>query len=205
MAFAQEAVIREMAGAVELRTAGSADWVPAKTGDRIARSTVISTGFKSTAILAVGSSTFTVRPLTRLSLEAFMNPNNTETINVALSAGRVRVDVNPPAGGRASVSVQSPIATASVRGTVFEIDPVSLRVSEGTVTYQGGNGQAVMVSAGQSSRLDESGKAANPYALADAERPLPALPGMESRPDAESGAALKITIIDANITLISGN
>jgi hypothetical protein len=197
LAFAQnpEAMIREISGTVELKAIGSADWTPAKTGDRVAQSTIISTGFKSMAIVAVGSSTFTVRPLTRLSLEAIMSQDNTESINVALRTGRVQVDVKPPAGGRANFTVQTPSATASVRGTVFDIDPVSLRVLEGSVSYQStaDNARPVMVSDGQSSQVDtNTGKTVNPYVQAEANRRLPALAGALAAPGAESSAPPKV-------------
>ena len=184
-----EAVIRELTGTVELKAGGSAEWKAAKAGDTIEEATVISTGFKGTAILAVGSSTFTVRPLTRLSLEALMSRDNTETINVGLRTGRVQVDVKPPAGGRTEFSVQTPVATASVRGTVFDIDPVKVRVSEGSVTYRSSGVQArpVMVSAGQGSQVDTtSGRVVNPIAMAETNRVLQALPGETAAPGMES-------------------
>jgi hypothetical protein len=214
MIFAQnpEAVIREMTGTVELKIRGSETWKPAEAGDRVAESTVISTGFKSMAILVVGSSTFTVQPLTRLSLDALMKRDNTETVNVALRTGRIHVDVKPPAGSRADFTVQTPIATASVRGTSFDIDPVSLRVSEGSVVYKaaGENARPVMVSEGQSSQVDSnSGQAVNPYTQAETSRGLPALPGASSAPATESGAKPKAVqtqgTLDAEITIVAGN
>ena len=69
MAFAQSGgVIKELSGTVELKPAGQADYTAAKAGDAVARDTVVSTGFKSSALITVGSTTLTVRPLTRLSL-----------------------------------------------------------------------------------------------------------------------------------------
>lgn len=209
-AQAPEAVIREMTGTVELKASGSQAWKAARNGDRIAESTIISTGFKSTAILAVGSSTFMVRPLTRLSLNALLSRDNTETINVGLRTGRVQVDVKPPAGSRTDFTIQTPSATASVRGTSFDIDPVKLKVKEGTVAYSpaGDQSRPVMVSAGQSSQVDSnSGKVANPIAAAEANRSLPSLPGKTSTAGAESGARLRIpqgTFL-ADVTISAGN
>ena len=62
---AQNAVIREMTGEVEIKPAGASAFVPAQAGDEVAQDTVVSTGFKSTAIITVGSSEITVRPLPR--------------------------------------------------------------------------------------------------------------------------------------------
>ena len=162
--FAQsspQAVIREMSGTVELKTSNSSNWVAAKAGDRIEKSTMVSTGFKSTAILSVGSSTIVVRPLTRLSLEELMTQDQTEKINVSLNTGRVRVEINAPAGGKTSATFQSPSATASVRGTIFEFDTQNLIVKEGTVAFSGASKRPVLVDGGGTSYADDrSGRAA---------------------------------------------
>ena len=161
--FAQESgVITNLTGTVEVKPAGRADFVPAKAGDTVAANTIVSTGFKSTALITVGSTVLTVRPLTRLSLSEISASAGTEKINVNLQTGRVKVDVNPPAGTRANTSVTSPIATASVRGTSFEFDTQSVNVLEGTVAFQGAQGQTMMVGAGSSSDISANGKPADP-------------------------------------------
>jgi len=160
--FAQNGVIRELSGTVELKASGASAFVPAKAGDQINPEMVISTGFKSTALVAVGSALITVRPLTRLTLTEIRAAAGTETLNVNLQAGRVRVDVNPPAGTKASMSVSSPMATASVRGTSFEFDTRNLSVNHGRVNFQGNKGHARTVSGGASSRVEEDGRAADP-------------------------------------------
>jgi len=72
---------------------------------------------------------------------------------MSLQSGRVRVDVNPPAGSKASVSVSSPSATASVRGTSFYFDTMNVRVREGTVAFKGNTGYTVQVGAGSFSGI----------------------------------------------------
>ena len=105
--FAQNGVIRELTGEVELKHAGSTAFVPAAAGAQVALNTIVSTGFRSTAIITVGSATITVRPLTRLSLAEIQSSSDSENVNVSLQAGRVRVDVKPPAGTRANLTVQA--------------------------------------------------------------------------------------------------
>jgi len=166
---AKEAVpggtIREMSGTVEIKTAESSSFVAAKAGDRLAQDTVISTSFKSFAIIDIGSSAITVRPLTRLTLTEIQNSNTHEALNVNLQSGRVRVDVKPPAGKKAVMSVQSPSATASVRGTSFEFDTNNLYVTSGSVSFAGSRGQQIMVNAGTSSRVEGNSKAASPIEI----------------------------------------
>ena len=173
--FAQSpaAVVKEMTGTVELKKSESSGWVAAKVGDKIEKSTIISTGFKSTAILTVGSSTLTVRPLTRLALEDLLSQNETETVNIKLNTGRIRAEVSPPAGRKANFNVQTPSSTASVRGTSFAMDTVSLKVITGTVSYTPSSSRAaarpVMVNAGQESLIDaDTGIAVTPMAAAEA-------------------------------------
>jgi hypothetical protein len=145
---AQSGVIRELTGDVQLKPAGATAFAAARSGDEVAPNTIVSTGFKSTAVIAVGSSVITVRPLTSLSLAEIQSSAGTENLNVSLQTGRVRVDVNPPAGARANTTVRGPTATASVRGTSFEFDTVNLRVNEGRVAFSGASGLVTIVIAG---------------------------------------------------------
>jgi len=212
LVFAQapRAFIREMSGTVELQTQGSTAWTPARLNEPIRESTIISTGIRSTAVIAVGNSTLTVQPLTRISLEALTNREQTETVNLNLNTGRLRLDVKPPAGGQTSVSVQSPSTTASVRGTVFDLDTTAIRVHEGAVSFRSNssNSRPVMVNAGQESWLDPaSGSAVNPLAAARTSLQLPQLPGQGSRTRArrqtpQSGTPQSGTIDDGIIHII---
>jgi hypothetical protein len=161
-AFSQNGVIRELSGEVELRHPGSAVFVPASVGGVVAQDTVVSVGFRSSAIIEVGSATLTVRPLTRLSLAAITEAAGTETLSVNLQAGRVRVDVRPPAGVVANFTVQSTVATASVRGTSFEFHTRSIGVAEGLVSFSGQSGVPVMVRAGGESFASPGNRATDP-------------------------------------------
>ena len=161
-AFAQSGVISEFSGTVELKPVKASSFIPAKTGDVVEADTIVSTGFRSTAVIKVGSTTIAVRPLTRLSLAEIRSESGSETLKVDLQAGRVRVDVKPPAGTRANTTVQSPSATASVRGTSFEFDTLNLKVYEGTVALRGNDDMAVSVPAGATSYVDSYGRAADP-------------------------------------------
>jgi hypothetical protein len=158
-------VIRELTGEVELKRTETSAFVRAKAGDTVAADTVVSTGFKSTAIIQVGSSSITVRPLTRLSLAEIQSVSDTETLNLKIQTGRVRVDVKPPAGTKTNCNVQSPSATASVRGTSFEFDTINLMVNEGGVAFQGNRGMGILIPAGMASSIDADGKAVDPLAV----------------------------------------
>jgi hypothetical protein len=156
------AVIREVRGEVEIKAPGSSVWTAAAAGQALEEETLISTGFKSTALIGIGTSALLVRPLTRLSLGSIRRAADTEQVDIRLRAGRVRAEVKPPAAGvDINFAVRSPMVTASVRGTIFEFDAVNLAVEEGVVHFSGADKSAVYVGAGQSSSPDPvSGKTA---------------------------------------------
>ena len=161
--FAQETgVITELTGTVEIKPAGNRDFIPAKAGDSIVMDTIISTGLRSTALIRAGSTILTIRPLTRLSFSEISSAEATETINVTLQTGRVRADVKPPAGTRATMTIQSPVATASVRGTSFEFNIDSITVLEGSVAFIGSKGKEVLVGSGSASNISENNKSTDP-------------------------------------------
>ncbi|MDR2575353.1 MAG: FecR domain-containing protein [Treponema sp.] len=160
--FAQSGIMKELSGTVELKFPNAQDFIPAKTGDRISQDTVISTGFKSSALVEVGNAIITVRPLTLLTLKEIGSDSRGENLSMSLRSGRVRVELTPPAGTKASMSVSSPAATASVRGTIFEFDTRNIYVERGAVAFKGSYGGLTRVNAGFRGQLDNSGKVYNP-------------------------------------------
>jgi hypothetical protein len=170
------AFFRDIAGTVEVKAPGSSVWESAAPGDIIENNTLISTGFRSSAVVALGNSIIMIRPVTRLSLEEIIRRQNDEQTRLYLQAGRIRAEVHPPPEGRCDFTVRSPIATASVRGTSFEFNTENLRVDEGQVAYSLDNGRRTFVAAGEISYVDETGNnLVSPFEAA-AELLAPALP-----------------------------
>ncbi|MCL2759323.1 MAG: FecR family protein [Treponema sp.] len=151
--FAKEGVIRSLNGTVELKQSGSSSYVQAKIGDTVSENTEIYAGLRSNAVIDLGSTTVNVSSLTRLTLKELLSSSQEEKIDMNLRTGRVRIDVNPPAGIRTSVNVTSPSATASVRGTTFEFDTRTVRVEHGSVAFGGNKGYSVLVKAGSVSTV----------------------------------------------------
>ena len=160
-AFALNGLITELSGEVEVKSPGAAEFAAASVGDQLSQDTVISTGFNSTALIQIGSALLTVRPLTRLTLAEIQAASGEETLNLNLQTGRVRVDLNPPSGTRATMSVSSPNATASVRGTSFEFDTRNIRVFSGSVAFKGKQNRETRLSAGSGAGIDASGAVAD--------------------------------------------
>ena len=121
--FAQQGVIKNVSGTVELKSSGSSSFVPANSGDLVKEDTVISTGFKSNALIEVGSTLIAVRPLTRLSLAEIRSGSGTETLSVNLQAGRVRVDLKPPREQRLPCRLQVPLPPPLCTARVLSLTP----------------------------------------------------------------------------------
>jgi hypothetical protein len=98
-------------------------------------------------------------------LSEIQSTAGTENLNINLQAGRIRVDVKPPAGTRANTTVQSPSATASVRGTEFEMDTQNVEVISGRIGLSGSDGIVVMVPAGSSNSITLDGIPNNPVQI----------------------------------------
>jgi hypothetical protein len=195
-AFCQNGIIRELTGDVELKHSGQSAFVSASAGDVISSNTVVSTGFRSTAIIAIGSSVITVRPLTRLTLAEIQSSENTENVNVNLQTGRVRVEVKPPAGTKTNLNVQTPSATASVRGTTFEMDTQNLNGIEGKILLSGTYGAGVLVTGGNSSSTNADGTVTNPAVNAEqsVQLPQPAGSSTDSRKAQTAKGELSVSV-----------
>jgi len=166
-AFAQNGVIKQLSGQVEIKRAGETAYVPARAGDQVSENTVVSTGFRSHAVIEVGGTTIQVRPVTRLTLTEIRALDTEESLQVHLRAGSIQVDVNPPAGSRSNTTIQSPNASASVRGTSFYFDTRNLRVTQGTVLFNGNRGYTIQVNAGSGTAVGWNGTASAPQNISD--------------------------------------
>jgi hypothetical protein len=129
---AQQARITEVKGNVEIKS--SRDWEAASVGDIIGKSMSISTGVRSSAVVAVGSSTITISPLSIVTLEELLRGENSEETTLFLRSGRLRADITPPGSTEVEFTVRSPTTTASVRGTSFTFNGRRLQVHSGSVS-----------------------------------------------------------------------
>jgi hypothetical protein len=199
------AILRELSGRVEVMTPGSAEWVPAGAGMTIEQTTLVSTGFKSTAVLVLGNSTIVIQPLTRLSLEEIIERQGNEQVDVYLRTGRVWAEVRPPDGRKTEFTVRSPMAVASVRGTVFDFDTVNLNVAEGRVEFTGVTGSLALVREGEASSVDEISSTVSAPVEEKTAALSPALPpGTETGTAAAGGGAAPVNpqgSLDMTVTL----
>jgi len=152
-AFSISAVVRDTRGKVELKAPGGG-WQTANTGMEVAPGTTISTGFNSSAEIAIGESVLQVRALTRMDLEELIEKEGTINTELNLKVGKVKAEVRSTSGLLNNFKLRSPQSTAAVRGTVFEYDGYSLSVDEGSVVLSNNLGQVRMVATGEQSGTD---------------------------------------------------
>ena len=119
-AFTLDAVVVSVLGKAEMQTAKG--WQPMKEGSKLTAGTLVSTGFKSQAVLAIGKSTVTVQPLSRLTIEQLTERADSDVSKIYLDAGSIKADIKAAENKRVGFTVKSPVATASVRGTSGTID-----------------------------------------------------------------------------------
>lgn len=145
IAFAQDAVVEEISGKVEVRPMGGT-WTAATVGMSLSGGDTVSTGFGASASIAVGNSTVTLTPLTRLTLEELLQREDTQQTRLFLQVGKVRADVKTAEGLNHDFQLRSASTTASVRGTSFEFDGISVRgfTGEVQVSNLAGHGRRVI-------------------------------------------------------------
>jgi hypothetical protein len=143
-----QAVVKEFTGKVEIKSAGGA-WQPAKAGTVLDTGASISTGFSSTALLDLGTSTLKVAPLTRMQLVELIARQGNVSTTLALKVGKVNAEVKVAPGLKQEFTLKGPQATAAVRGTVFDFDGVTVNVVNGLVYLSNSQGQGRGVGAGE--------------------------------------------------------
>jgi FecR protein len=150
------AIVKEASGKVEIMSPGGR-WKTAAAGMKIETGDFISTGFRSQAVLELGSSQVIVKQLTRMELAELVEKEGTVSTGLNLRVGKIRAEVKTTAGLRQNFRLTSPVSTAAVRGTSFEYDGVNLTVYEGSVVFTNPLGQGRLIPAGTASELSESG------------------------------------------------
>jgi hypothetical protein len=151
-AWALDGQVVTVNGKVEYQDA-KGTWKPMKAGDPVIAGTMISTGFKSDATVKLGASILTIRPLTRMTLSQLVEKEDTVDTELYLEVGNVKAEVNSLNNKKNGFSVKSPVATASVRGTVFEVSVDEIVVLEGTVVVETSLGQTRSAEVGQTLKI----------------------------------------------------
>lgn len=130
-AFALDAKVLDVVGKVEVQNASGA-WDAVTPGAVLAPGAVLSTGFKSEAVLSIDESTIIVKALTRLTVEKLYEQEGNKSSSFYLDAGGLAADVKSAADKKVSFTVKTPAVTASVRGTAGDLTVDTLVGTSGT-------------------------------------------------------------------------
>ena len=118
--FSAEAKVTYVKGKVEVSHNGS-DWVPLKTGDVIAQSDTINTGFQSEARINLNGSIMAVPALTRVTIETLQTSGSKDTVSLYVNTGAVRSKVTHTDNKKIDYTARTAVAVASVRGTDYTV------------------------------------------------------------------------------------
>lgn len=152
--------ITSLQGDVRLQPAGLAERA-ATADDVLCEGDELFAGFDSSAVVTSESGiTVTVRSNTQLRIATLAERN----FNIRLERGAVRTTVRTTGPTRPDVRIQTPTATASVRGTDFEVrydavaNETSVGVFEGTVTVTPSNTELapMVLTAHQETRISDT-------------------------------------------------
>ena len=88
--------------------------------------TTVSTGFDSSVTIVMDKNTLFVKPLTRMTVDKLVEDQGTVSTNCYLRVGTVKASIKSAEGVKQDFKVQSPYSTASVRGTIFEDNCLTL-------------------------------------------------------------------------------
>lgn len=177
-----------VSGKVEFQTKAG-EWKALKQGDPVTSGTMISTGFKSEATVKLGASVLSVRPLTRMTLTQLVEKEDVVDTEVYLEIGNVKAEVNSLNNKKNGFKVKSPVATASVRGTVFEVGEQGLVVYRGSVEYSTPTGQSRTGTEGQQLVLVDESVASPAAALQEQMQTIP----LSTTPSTETHSAVLAT------------
>ncbi|HBP09688.1 MULTISPECIES: FecR family protein [unclassified Treponema] len=145
-ASALEAKFVSIEGKVEILEGGM--WIPVEEGDIIQeKGAVISTGFKSNAVVSVKGTNFTLGPLTRITIENMVAMENKDSTQIYIDSGSLKANVSSSDGRKVGFKVRSAVATASVRGTEFRVTSSGrLSVTQGLVSFGGPESSSAEIS-----------------------------------------------------------
>ncbi len=134
-ANAQMATILSTTGKVEIKDGSS--WIALKVGDTVEKGDIISTGYKSEAVIKIKSSELKLGPLTRMTVEDLVSSSKKDNTQIFIDSGSISAEVNSEPGKKVGFKVRSPVATASVRGTGLKVNSIGeAAVTHGSIAVE---------------------------------------------------------------------
>lgn len=171
-AFGQEvATVKSVRGDVAIKPAAGGDFKPAKPGQTLAIGDFLSTDVESEAVLAFPQGAdVKLFELSQVRInEAFLSPDRNK-LQLFLRTGKVETLTTKPLA-RTDFSVQTPVATASIRGSHQIVGHgagfgTSVTFLSGVGFTRNSRGLSVDQSAGSKSSVDRDGNLRGPESTA---------------------------------------
>jgi len=153
---AQQAVVQNVFGDVEVQKAGQSTWTPVSLNAALSEGDKISTGYQSSVQLAFeDNSVVTVKPLTQFTIHRFKQDGSKVTTNLNVKIGEIRAKVAKGPDFVTDFSVTTPTGVVSVRGTEKSVDVgdqgTDVETHEGQVQNENQQGDVTGVDQGQTS------------------------------------------------------
>lgn len=119
--FGATATVVRVQGSVKIRR--PAGWVNAVPGMVLSSGATVSTGFRAAAVVRIMPTGTMVRvnQFTTVSISRLSQQGGTVSTGLQLKVGTVRAVVRNTVASRSRFSISTPVATASVRGTIPEV------------------------------------------------------------------------------------
>lgn len=117
-AIALDAKVVSVSGKVEVQD--GENWVAVKVGDILKKGDVLSTGFKSSAVLQINETNVNIGALTRMTVQQLASNDVKDETSLFLDSGKISANVQHNEK-RVSFKVTTPAVTASVRGTILTV------------------------------------------------------------------------------------
>lgn len=202
-AFALNAKVLDVVGKVEIQLADG-NWEAIAPGTVLGPGTVLSTGFKSEAVISIDETTINVKALTRLTIEKLYEQEGNKASSFYLDAGALSADVKSAEDKKVSFKVKTPAVTASVRGTAGDLTVNSLVGTSGTWLLTPPEPKTISYNRGDaapSAATEEVSSAPAPEAAAPA---APTEAAGEEAAGAESGDDFDWSIDNGEVTVQPG-
>jgi len=175
LSAAASASVVQIVGKVSVRSSDAAPWVAATPGMALVKGASVTTGFQSAVVVKIEPTGSVVRldQFTTVSVASLGQTGDQVDSKLDLKMGTVRAVVKNTPAARSRFEVSTPVATASVRGTIPEISyspSMGARIVylQGSGTVRSVNGRVQLLARSQSSRVNSRGQATG--ALQEANR-----------------------------------
>lgn len=164
------ATIVKVKGTVNVRRSAGSPWIMARVGMTISKGGSISSGFAAAALVKIKPSGSVVRvdQFTTMRFSQLASSGSQVRTTLKLQIGSVRAVVKSTARMRSKFRISTPVATASVRGTIPDVSHypdtgTTITYIRGFGTVQSLRGRLQLLSLGQQSRVNNQGGATTPF------------------------------------------